>query len=38
MAVTCNLIAYEVANSINIANNTSQLYVKLTATTSRKFV
>ena len=34
MAVTSNLIAYEVPNSVNISGNTSQLYVKLTATTS----
>lgn len=34
MAVTSSLTAYEVANSVNIASNTSNLYVKLTATTS----
>lgn len=34
MAVTSNLTAYEVANSVNISANTSKLYVKLTATTS----
>lgn len=34
MATTSKLTANEVANSVNIANNTSKLYVKLTATTT----
>lgn len=34
MAVTCNLTAYEVANSTNIANNTTDVYVKLTYTST----
>ena len=34
MAVVCNLIAYEVSGSTNVANNTTNVYVKLTATTS----
>lgn len=34
MAVVCNLTAYEVGNSMNIPNNSTNVYVKLTATTS----
>lgn len=34
MGVTCNLTAYEVGNSMNIPNNTTNVYIKLTATTT----
>lgn len=34
MAVTCNLTAYEVSGSTNVMNNTTNVYVKLTATTT----
>lgn len=34
MSTVCNLTAYEVAGSVNVNKNTSNLYVKLTATTS----
>lgn len=34
MSVVCNLTAYEVGNSMDIPNNSTKVYVKLTATTS----
>lgn len=34
MGVSCSLTAYEVSNSMNIEKNTTNIYVKLTATTT----